>query len=331
MRKWADCCKRKTVTFFESKIRYLVPQLTPQYKKCTMLRMVRPSINFVTLFALSAIKSAEIAKNLGTHNLSSWQSILIHAARVGESSSKQQLASFLREDVYLSVVIVIRNDDYGGRQLDRFLLSISSLSVFALVYKLRMELIVVEWNPPTDGQPRIIDAVSWPETIQNLSVVTVEHSVHEQLGYQGWEYEGKNLGVSLAKGRFVLTTNADILFSEGLVKYISRRSLREDCFYRVDRHDVVDSVSLGGLPGADLERLLEIHSIRRLRRWGIEWHPLPDGPAPHVEGREGLEAYRADAASPPPPSGERVDRLGAASDRARPPRSFEMVVGGGGG
>jgi hypothetical protein len=240
----------------------------------------------------------------------SWNSTLIQFTRNLDRQSSRRLLSHLQDDLYLSVVLVMRNDDYGGNLLERFLISISEFSSLALIHQLRTELIVVEWNPPRDRR-RIFDAVDWPTALQNLTIVTVNSQAHENIGCRGWEYEGKNLGISLARGQYILSSNSDIVLSDSLVKYLAQKHLREDCFYRPNRHDVIDPASLGRLANtsAELALLFEIHSIRRLHRWGLEWHPLPDGPTPQIEGRESLDAYR-EANLPPWPDGEPVRRLG---------------------
>jgi hypothetical protein len=228
----------------------------------------------------------------------------------GEGADFRTMSStHLLKRPYVSVVMVLRNDDYGGRLLDRFMMSISTLSSLALFHGLRMELVVVEWNPP-DDRPSIRDVVDWPKTLQNITFVRVGSHVHQNLGCKGWEYEGKNLGVSVAKGRFILATNSDIIFSGALVRYMSEQNLCEDCYYRVNRHDVMDPILFeDDSTLAEMERHYEIHSIRRLRSWGLEWHPLADGPTPHVEGKDSLEAYHG-RNQPKNPNGERIQRLG---------------------
>jgi hypothetical protein len=230
-------------------------------------------------------------------------------ALIGEENFRTKISTHMLKRPYVSVVMVLRNDDYGGRLLDRFIMSISTLSTLALLHGLRMELVVVEWNPP-DEYPSIKDAIDWPKTVQNITFVRVVSKVHQQIGCKGWEYEGKNLGISLSQGEFILTTNADIIFSGALVRHMSENLLCEDCYYRINRHDVMDPVLFDDDSTiADVERHCEVHSIRRLRSWGLEWHPLPDGPTPHVEGRDSLEAYHG-RNQPRNPKGEHIKRLG---------------------
>jgi hypothetical protein len=48
----------------------------------------------------------------------------------------------------------------------------------------------------------------------------------------------KNVGISRARGEFVLATNIDVLFSNELMSVLAERNLEEGVFYRVNRHDV---------------------------------------------------------------------------------------------
>ena len=66
------------------------------------------------------------------------------------------------------------------------------------------ELIVIEWNPPLD-RAGLREAVRWPSSILDLRIVTVPAHVHAAAACRAWEYEAKNLGLSLARGEFVLT------------------------------------------------------------------------------------------------------------------------------
>ena len=66
-------------------------------------------------------------------------------------------------DVYLSIVIVGRNDRWGhSRFIDKIQLFINfTTSLACEVGRASAELVVVEWNPP-ENEPRITQALSWP-------------------------------------------------------------------------------------------------------------------------------------------------------------------------
>ena len=66
----------------------------------------------------------------------------------------------------------------------------------------------------------------------------IHHAYDNSDKFPLFQMIAKNVGILRAKGDFILATNIDILFSDELIAYISKRPLRSDCFYRIDRHDV---------------------------------------------------------------------------------------------
>src|SRR6516165_4483839 len=52
----------------------------------------------------------------------------------------------------------------------------------------------------------------------------------------------KNVGLRRARGRYLLATNIDILFSDELCRFLARRELRPGLMYRIDRLDVAGDV-----------------------------------------------------------------------------------------
>jgi hypothetical protein len=111
-----------------------------------------------------------------------------------------RLQEMLDQPPYLSIVLVMRNDDYGGNLLHRFERAISDLAEVGLREGLQYELIVIEWNPPA-GRRRLRDAVRWPQALLDVRIVTVPEAVHAEAACRGWEYEAKNLGASLSHGK----------------------------------------------------------------------------------------------------------------------------------
>ncbi|WP_048110757.1 hypothetical protein [Methanoregula formicica] len=110
-------------------------------------------------------------------------------------------------------------------------------------YKLKTELIIVEWNPLPD-KASLKEALSWPVEREYMvtRIVTVSPEIHATFKHADkmpiFQMIGKNVGIIRAKGRFILATNIDILFSDELIQFISKKKLKEGCHYRVDRVDV---------------------------------------------------------------------------------------------
>jgi hypothetical protein len=153
----------------------------------------------------------------------------------------------LESDPYLSVVAASRNDDHGGNLLGRMQLFIDGLADQCHRHGLSVELVLVEWNPPPE-RPSLADALDWPPPSPHCRarIVRVPPALHARLRHSDhlplFQMIAKNVGVRRARGRFVLATNIDVLFSEDLVGRLAARSLEPGRFYRVDRFDVPGDV-----------------------------------------------------------------------------------------
>jgi hypothetical protein len=108
-------------------------------------------------------------------------------------------------------------------------------------------LIIVEWNPPAD-RPRLAEMLHWPEEFGPCEVRFVEVPPDLHARYQHAEalplYQmiAKNVGIRRARGRFILATNIDILFSDELMAFLAEQRLEPDRMYRIDRHDAMSDV-----------------------------------------------------------------------------------------
>jgi hypothetical protein len=152
---------------------------------------------------------------------------------------------------YFSVVVTSRNDDHGGDMLGRMNIFARTLLEQLAWYRLPSELIFVEWNPPAN-RPRLRDALTWPEDRYPCEVRFIEvppevHATHRHSqALPLFQMIAKNVGVRRARGEFVLATNIDILFSDALVRHIAARRLRRGRMYRMDRHDIRETVPANG-------------------------------------------------------------------------------------
>lgn len=144
---------------------------------------------------------------------------------------------------YLSVVATARNDDHGGNPLHRTQLFIDGLVAQSDRFELPTELVLVEWNPPSD-RPRLAEVLEWPrgKGYCSIRIVEVPREIHSGLEYSDrlplFQMIGKNVGIRRARGEFVVATNIDILFSDDLMRYLAARRLRHGYVYRTDRYDV---------------------------------------------------------------------------------------------
>lgn len=161
---------------------------------------------------------------------------------------------------YISFVIAARNDNFGGDFLSRLQTSLNSIYLLSEKYNLPAELIIVEWNPPIN-EARLKDVVSWPKGIKNLTtrIIEVPNEIHKQFKNSHkvpfFELSAKNVGIRRAKGKYILATNSDIIFSDHLIRYLAKQILSPDAFYRVDRYDI--KVNLESNVN-DMEKLLAL-------------------------------------------------------------------------
>ena len=144
---------------------------------------------------------------------------------------------------YLSVIISARNDDHGADFASRLTLCLSTIYALVQKYKLATEILLVEWNPPQDRPPLWEVLPSLPQdTPLTLRVIRVPGSLHEQYRLSKslnlYQMIAKNVGIRRATGSFVLCTNADIIFSETLFKFLAKKTLKRNHFYRCNRCDV---------------------------------------------------------------------------------------------
>ena len=148
---------------------------------------------------------------------------------------------------YLTIVATSRNDGHGGNLLRRMQLFVNGLLSQCRRYRLDAEFVLVEWNPPPD-RPRLVDALRWPGGPCCVRIIEVPPHIHMQFKHSKmlplFQMIAKNVAIRRAQGRFVLATNVDILFSNELMSFLASGSLRKECMYRVDRHDVPPDVPL---------------------------------------------------------------------------------------
>ncbi len=190
---------------------------------------------------------------------------------------------------YLSVVATSRNDDHGGDPLTRTQIFIDCLAKQCERYHLNAELIVVDWNPVSD-RPGLAAVLTVPSDMKYFSaqIITVPTVLHARIKYSEklplFQMIAKNVGIRRAKGKFVLATNIDIVFSDELMQYISLLKLDPSRQYRVDRYDIKSGLT----KDMSLEQTLEYawaNPIRTNRRY------RPSQLVKHIYGDELFRRY----------------------------------------
>ena len=171
---------------------------------------------------------------------------------------------------YLTIVACSRNDGHGGHLRERMQLFIDGLADQADRFRLKWELVLVEWNPPRESAG-LAEALRYPASPHiAFRVVTVPRELHERLPHAEalplFQMIAKNVGIRRARGRMVLATNIDILFPDALAMRLAEGQLDEDALHRVDRDDIV--VPYEDPQGVDLRALRAQTPIRTHRRDG---------------------------------------------------------------
>ncbi len=152
-------------------------------------------------------------------------------------------------DPKISFVAASRNDDHGGNLLHRMQIFIEALDGQCNRHGLDAELVLVEWNPPRD-RPGLAEALRWPGSENcRVRILTVPPKLHRRFDNANTlplhQMIAKNVGIRRARGDFVVATNIDVLFSDPLMEFLGSENLRENAWYRTDRHDVRADVPTG--------------------------------------------------------------------------------------
>jgi len=144
-----------------------------------------------------------------------------------------------------------RNDDHCSGFVERMQNSINMYGYFADLYEFSFEIVIVEWNPLTGIS--LIKSLVNPSSYLTIKIITVPKYVHNQIEHTRFDAPGaddltfflgiaQNVGVRRATGPFILTTNADIIPSNDLMKFLSQQKLSSEVFYRIYRYDMEETV-----------------------------------------------------------------------------------------
>lgn len=152
---------------------------------------------------------------------------------------------------YISFVMFARNDSYGHRGTSRLQHSIDTLLQQLNEHRLESEIVLVEWNPPSDDSQPLAEALRLPSEsgAASLRIITVPSRHHAR--YRGHENKGMhvaaafNVGLRRARGEFVLPKPSDVYYTDSVIARIAKGDLDQGSIYRVDRFDV-DAEAVAG-------------------------------------------------------------------------------------
>jgi hypothetical protein len=173
----------------------------------------------------------------------------------------------------LSIVMCASNESYGGNFLGRMQQCVNTIFEGAAKHGLDGELVVVEWGPPLD-RPTLDKAINWtgasiPTRIIRVPKTLVEAipNPHQVKFFEPW---AKNVGIRRAKGDWVLTTNADILFSDAMMDVLAGGYFNPKFFFRANQRNMCEGP-------ANVPRRKINTSTRQPGGWYWTWTPAPKG------------------------------------------------------
>ena len=137
----------------------------------------------------------------------------------------------------ISIAWASRNDNHGGELIPRIQASLDSLDHYIRTEGLDIELLFIEWNPPSSTSPlrHVVDTKSvptrWyivPPEIHNAFPISERIPIFQHIGC--------NVGLRRARGEWFLTSSHDCIFSRPLAQALAK-PLGGGYFYRADRRD----------------------------------------------------------------------------------------------
>ena len=175
----------------------------------------------------------------------------------------------MKNKPYISFVVTSRNDNHGGDMINRMKIFTKGLIHQCNKFKLKAELIFVEWNP-IEGEPLLKDILPLPQQKDYLNIrfIIIPNAIHQTLNFSDkiplFQMIAKNVGIKRVKSEFVLCTNVDLLFSDELIEFISLKTLKKGVFYRANRCDIPKEIN----PNLPTESLLTFAKNNILQRLG---------------------------------------------------------------
>ncbi|MGB0369541.1 MAG: hypothetical protein ACPGD8_09055 [Flavobacteriales bacterium] len=146
---------------------------------------------------------------------------------------------------YLSIVVAVRNDNYGGNFTQRLQRSLDWNTKWLEFHKVQCEMILVNWNP-VPGNPSLKEVIVWPKnrSYVKFRIITVPTSIHQKFVKPAiretvplFEFIAKNVGIRRANAEQVLSTNADILLHPDICRLVGQMPIELNRFYRANRLD----------------------------------------------------------------------------------------------
>jgi hypothetical protein len=190
---------------------------------------------------------------------------------VGAARSVEAAVGTVSAAPYLSIVLVGRNDGYGGDFNERFFRALTFNHQQLQEAGVSHDFVFVEWAPVA-GQPllaelfheRLGDAAGSITTYVVNARYQTAYSLNSRLKFM--EFIAKNVGILRAGGAWILATNTDIYLSRGVIDVLAARSLEPRTLYRATRIDLKLGADLTHVDWALLEDVANQGPRRALKR-----------------------------------------------------------------
>jgi hypothetical protein len=180
---------------------------------------------------------------------------------------------------YISLVIPTRNDDHPSNVLAVQNKSLLILQRQLETARLESEILIIEYNADP-SRPHLHESLRVDDsryvTIKVISVGLEHHRRLPSSEKRGFHQTcAVNVGLRRSRGRFFVYRAADHIYSDGLIRFLSNKSLLEDCIYRCDRYDI-DRAGFDAVPVAgSLDKISAVCDSHV-----VDWHqPLPVEPS----------------------------------------------------
>ena len=143
----------------------------------------------------------------------------------------------------ISVIMVGRNDSYGGDFITRMQVCLDSLFKGCKNESLPIEIVVTEWDYESEASLKDVLLFNRINEFCRVRFFRVSKTLCDKLYPQDrpfLDHIARNVAIRRASAPFILSTNPDIVFSRELLKFLSEVNLSYDCYYRAVRCDIND-------------------------------------------------------------------------------------------
>ena len=143
-----------------------------------------------------------------------------------------------KKSTYLSIIITGRNDNHGGKKVfkDKHETFINYYKKYLDVSNDYLEVIIVDYNQVKD-EKSFYEQFNW-NNFRNVQSVVVSGDAHNDItGDSEYPFHGNiafNEALKIATGEFILYLSIETRLSLSLMRYLKKRKLKKDYFYRTD-------------------------------------------------------------------------------------------------